>query len=193
MLLAARAITFLADVLPSSCSSIVSHGAVPAFCARLLTIEYIDLAEQSLQVRFPFKSPLANHPSAASVLCSSVAATYNSSFRQRCLIAEDARRLLLVMRRSASLATWPFPRARTLTAGTGEAVAGAPAGCAAPGRAGGSAVLPGLLPDGGAEDGRPHCRHHVPQPAAGQSGARVNRCANPHQHPAIPGASLTST
>ena len=49
MLLAARAITFLADVLPSSCSSIVRHGAVPAFCARLLTIEYIDLAEQSLQ------------------------------------------------------------------------------------------------------------------------------------------------
>ena len=53
MLLAARAITFLADVLPSSCSSIVRHGAVPAFCARLLTIEYIDLAEQSLQVRMP--------------------------------------------------------------------------------------------------------------------------------------------
>lgn len=51
MLLAARALTFLADVLPSSCSSIVRHGAVPAFCARLLTIEYIDLAEQSLQVR----------------------------------------------------------------------------------------------------------------------------------------------
>lgn len=53
MLLAARAITFLADVLPSSCSSIVRHGAVPAFCARLLTIEYIDLAEQSLQVSMP--------------------------------------------------------------------------------------------------------------------------------------------
>ncbi|CAL8468108.1 g7647 [Coccomyxa elongata] len=51
MLLAARALTFLADVLPSSCSSIVRHGAVPAFCARLLTIEYIDLAEQSLQAR----------------------------------------------------------------------------------------------------------------------------------------------
>jgi hypothetical protein len=51
MLLAARAITFLADVLPSSCSSIVRHGAVPAFCARLLTSEYIDLAEQSLQVK----------------------------------------------------------------------------------------------------------------------------------------------
>ncbi|KAK9826455.1 hypothetical protein WJX81_000175 [Elliptochloris bilobata] len=49
MLLAARALTFLADVLPSSCSTIVRHGAVDAFCARLLTIEYIDLAEQSLQ------------------------------------------------------------------------------------------------------------------------------------------------
>lgn len=51
MLLAARALTFLADVLPASCSSIVRHGAVPAFCERLLNIEYIDLAEQSLQVR----------------------------------------------------------------------------------------------------------------------------------------------
>lgn len=49
MLLAARALTFMADVLPSSCTVIVRHGAVPAFCARLLTIEYIDLAEQSLQ------------------------------------------------------------------------------------------------------------------------------------------------
>eukprot|EP00891_Asterochloris_glomerata_P005589 jgi/Astpho2/5589/e_gw1.00079.2.1_t len=49
MLLAARAITFLADVMPSACSAIVRHGAVPAFCARLMTIEYIDLAEQSLQ------------------------------------------------------------------------------------------------------------------------------------------------
>lgn len=50
MLMAARALTFLADVLPVSATSIVRHGAVPAFCARLLTIEYIDLAEQSLQV-----------------------------------------------------------------------------------------------------------------------------------------------
>lgn len=49
MLLAARALTFMADVLPSSCAAIVRHGAAPAFCARLLTIEYIDLAEQSLQ------------------------------------------------------------------------------------------------------------------------------------------------
>jgi E3 ubiquitin-protein ligase TRIP12 len=49
MLLAARALTFLADVFPPACSSIIRHGAVPAFCTRLLTIEYIDLAEQSLQ------------------------------------------------------------------------------------------------------------------------------------------------
>jgi E3 ubiquitin-protein ligase TRIP12 len=70
MLLAARALTFLADVLPSSCSSIVRHGAVPAFCARLLTIEYIDLAEQSLQVGCP-------------VCCGSVFATVLSEVRSR--------------------------------------------------------------------------------------------------------------
>lgn len=50
MLLAARALTFMADVLPPSCGAIVRHGAVSAFCQRLLTIEYIDLAEQSLMV-----------------------------------------------------------------------------------------------------------------------------------------------
>ena len=46
MLLAARALTHLCDVLPSSCAAVVHHGAVQCFCARLLTIEYIDLAEQ---------------------------------------------------------------------------------------------------------------------------------------------------
>lgn len=46
MLLAARALTHLCDVLPSSCAAVVHYGAVPIFCARLLTIEYMDLAEQ---------------------------------------------------------------------------------------------------------------------------------------------------
>ena len=49
-ILSARSLTFLADVLPSSAASIVRHGAVPALCARLLAVEDIDLAEQSLQV-----------------------------------------------------------------------------------------------------------------------------------------------
>eukprot|EP01018_Ginkgo_biloba_P024669 Gb_07121 [translate_table: standard] len=49
MLLAARALTHLCDVLPQSCASVVHYGGVPSFCARLLTIEYMDLAEQSLQ------------------------------------------------------------------------------------------------------------------------------------------------
>ncbi|XP_049374949.1 E3 ubiquitin-protein ligase UPL3-like [Solanum verrucosum] len=49
MLLAARALTHLVDVLPSSCAAVVHYGAVSCFVARLLTIEYMDLAEQSLQ------------------------------------------------------------------------------------------------------------------------------------------------
>lgn len=61
MLFAARALTFLADVLPSSCNAIVAYDAVPAFCARLLNIEYIDLAEQSLQALGKISS---EHPSA---------------------------------------------------------------------------------------------------------------------------------
>ncbi|KAK1305345.1 E3 ubiquitin-protein ligase UPL3 [Acorus calamus] len=61
MLLAARAITHLCDVLPSSCSAVVHYGAVPSFCARLLTIEYMDLAEQSLQA---LKKISQEHPTA---------------------------------------------------------------------------------------------------------------------------------
>jgi E3 ubiquitin-protein ligase TRIP12 len=49
MLLAARALTSMADILPNSRAAIVHYGALPTFCSRLLTIEYIDLAEQSLQ------------------------------------------------------------------------------------------------------------------------------------------------
>lgn len=61
MLLAARAITHLCDVLPSSCAAVVHYGAVSCFVARLLTIEYMDLAEQSLQA---LKKISQEHPTA---------------------------------------------------------------------------------------------------------------------------------
>ncbi|KAL3631668.1 E3 ubiquitin-protein ligase upl3 [Castilleja foliolosa] len=61
MLLAARALTHLVDVLPSSCASVVHYGAVSCFVARLLTIEYMDLAEQSLQA---LKKISQEHPTA---------------------------------------------------------------------------------------------------------------------------------
>ncbi|XP_057436689.1 E3 ubiquitin-protein ligase UPL3-like [Lotus japonicus] len=61
MLLAARALTHLCDVLPLSCAAVVHYGAVPIFCARLLTIEYMDLAEQSLQA---LKKISQEHPTA---------------------------------------------------------------------------------------------------------------------------------
>lgn len=48
MLLAARALTHLMDALPASAASIAHHNAAPPLCANLLSIEYIDLAEQSL-------------------------------------------------------------------------------------------------------------------------------------------------
>ena len=48
MLLSCRAITHLLEVLPKSAAKVVSCGAVPLFCQRLLTIEFIDVAEQSL-------------------------------------------------------------------------------------------------------------------------------------------------
>ncbi|XP_010543365.1 PREDICTED: E3 ubiquitin-protein ligase UPL4 [Tarenaya hassleriana] len=49
MLLAIRAITYLCDVFPRSTSFLVRHEAVPALCQRLMTIEYLDVAEQCLQ------------------------------------------------------------------------------------------------------------------------------------------------
>ncbi|KAF8096020.1 hypothetical protein N665_0319s0038 [Sinapis alba] len=49
MLLAIRAITYLCDVYPRSVAFLVKHETVPALCQRLLTIEYLDVAEQCLQ------------------------------------------------------------------------------------------------------------------------------------------------
>ena len=49
MLLASRAMCHMMDVLPSSPAALVHYEAVPLFCERLLSIEYIDLAEQALQ------------------------------------------------------------------------------------------------------------------------------------------------
>lgn len=49
MLLAARAITLLADLCPASTSSIVRCGGLKALCDKLMNIEYIDVAEQSIQ------------------------------------------------------------------------------------------------------------------------------------------------
>lgn len=61
MLFAARTLTHLVDVLPSSCAAVVHYGAVSCFVARLLTIEYMDLAEQSLQA---LKKISQEHPTA---------------------------------------------------------------------------------------------------------------------------------
>eukprot|EP01134_Creolimax_fragrantissima_P007092 CFRG7092T1 len=48
MLVAIRTITHLLEAKPSSTLAVVRAGVVPALCAKLLSIEYIDLAEQSL-------------------------------------------------------------------------------------------------------------------------------------------------
>ncbi|EPS57593.1 hypothetical protein M569_17224, partial [Genlisea aurea] len=49
MLLALRAITYFCDINPRSSSFLVRHDVVPTLCERLITIEYLDLAEQCLQ------------------------------------------------------------------------------------------------------------------------------------------------
>ncbi|PHT71157.1 hypothetical protein T459_26261 [Capsicum annuum] len=47
--LVARALTHVVDILSSSCVAILHYRAVSCFVARLLTIEYMDLAEQDLK------------------------------------------------------------------------------------------------------------------------------------------------
>ena len=51
MLLACRCLANLMEALPGSSHSVVANGAVPVLCAKLLEIQYIDLAEQTLSVR----------------------------------------------------------------------------------------------------------------------------------------------
>jgi E3 ubiquitin-protein ligase TRIP12 len=50
MLLACRSLAYLMEALPAASGTLVAHQAVPALCSKLLSIEYIDLAEQALQV-----------------------------------------------------------------------------------------------------------------------------------------------
>ena len=61
MILASRAMCHMMDVLPSSPAALVHYEAIPLFCERLLSIEYIDLAEQALQAleKLSHEHPLA--------------------------------------------------------------------------------------------------------------------------------------
>lgn len=46
ILLSVRAITYLCDAMPRAADAVVRHGLLPVLCSRLLTIEYVDVAEQ---------------------------------------------------------------------------------------------------------------------------------------------------
>jgi E3 ubiquitin-protein ligase TRIP12 len=52
MLLACRCIANLMEALPAATANVVYGGAVPVLCAKLMEIQYIDLAEQALSVSF---------------------------------------------------------------------------------------------------------------------------------------------
>ncbi|XP_008805036.2 E3 ubiquitin-protein ligase UPL4-like [Phoenix dactylifera] len=49
MLLAVRALTYICDGMPRMADALVRHGALPVLCGKLLAIEYLDVAEQSLE------------------------------------------------------------------------------------------------------------------------------------------------
>lgn len=48
MLLACRSIAYLLDSIPGSSSAVVHFGCIPPLCTKLMTIDYIDVAEQAL-------------------------------------------------------------------------------------------------------------------------------------------------
>ncbi len=50
ILLACRALGFLLDALPNSITTIVNQQAIPVLMDKLLNVEYLDLAEQVIQV-----------------------------------------------------------------------------------------------------------------------------------------------
>ena len=60
MLLACRAIANMTEALPNSVHIIIASGAIPVICSKLMSIEYIDLAEQGLN---PFCSGCWGLPS----------------------------------------------------------------------------------------------------------------------------------
>jgi E3 ubiquitin-protein ligase TRIP12 len=51
--LACRCLANLMEALPGCAHTVVYHGAVPVLCSKLIDIQYIDLAEQTLSVRSP--------------------------------------------------------------------------------------------------------------------------------------------
>ena len=51
-LLACRCLANLMEALPGVGHTLVYHGAIPVLCSKLLEISFIDLAEQTLLVRF---------------------------------------------------------------------------------------------------------------------------------------------
>ncbi|KAL8039502.1 hypothetical protein ABFX02_10G041200 [Erythranthe guttata] len=61
MLLAIRALTYLCDVNSRSSGFLVRHDAVPVLCQRLMTMEFLDVAEQCLQAleKISREQPLA--------------------------------------------------------------------------------------------------------------------------------------
>jgi hypothetical protein len=53
LVVASRCITYMMEYIPNSIPIIVENGAIEHFCAHLFNIEYIDLAEQAIQVHPP--------------------------------------------------------------------------------------------------------------------------------------------
>ncbi len=56
-LLACRCLANLIEAMPGSAYTLVHNGAVPVLCSKLLAIQFIDLAEQTISVRLLLISP----------------------------------------------------------------------------------------------------------------------------------------
>ncbi|KAJ1923223.1 Ubiquitin fusion degradation protein 4 [Tieghemiomyces parasiticus] len=72
MLLACRCLFNLIEALPAASGAVAAYGAIPALCAKLMDIEYIDLAEQALstleKISQDFPVPVVREGGLAAVL-----------------------------------------------------------------------------------------------------------------------------
>lgn len=53
MLIGCRTVSNMLEAYPATIMSVMNSGLVPLLCAKLLNIDYMDVAEQALSVRFP--------------------------------------------------------------------------------------------------------------------------------------------
>lgn len=85
--MACRSLTYLMEALPASAATIVSAQAVPLLCARLLSVQYIDLAEQAVQCleKISFEHPSSIISNGGLMACLSYLEFFQTNTQRICV------------------------------------------------------------------------------------------------------------